>query len=55
MVSPAEAVLVSKGLRFRQHGRVHAAFGEHVAEGAVLDQKFRRWLLDTYDQRILGD
>ncbi len=51
----AEALLVSKGLRFRKHGRVHAAFGEHFAKGEVLDPKFHRWLLDTYDQRILGD
>lgn len=55
MLYAAEALLISKGLRFRKHGSVHAAFGEHFAKGHVLDPKFHRWLLDAYDQRILGD
>ncbi len=55
MLYVAEALLVSKGLRFRKHGSVHAAFGEHFAKGQGLDPKFHRWLLDAYDQRILGD
>lgn len=55
MLYVAEALLIGKGLRFRKHGGVHAAFGEHFAKGGVLDPKFHRWLLDAYDQRILGD
>jgi uncharacterized protein (UPF0332 family) len=55
MLYVAEALLLAKGLRFRKHGSVHAAFGEHFAKGGVLDPKFHRWLLDAYDQRILGD
>ena len=55
MLYTAEALLVSKGLRFRKHASVHAAFGEHFAKAQVLDSKFHRWLLDAYDQRILGD
>ncbi len=51
----AEALLVEEGLRFRRHGSVHAAFGEHFAKGEVLDSKYHRWLLNAYDQRILGD
>jgi uncharacterized protein (UPF0332 family) len=31
MLYVAEALLVGKGLRFRKHGSVHAAFGEHFA------------------------
>lgn len=34
---------------------MHAAFGEHFAKGDVLDAKYHRWLLNAYDQRILGD
>jgi uncharacterized protein (UPF0332 family) len=55
MLYAAEALLISKGLRFRKHGSVHAAFGEHFAKSDALDPKFHRWLLDAYDQRILGD
>lgn len=47
MLYAAEALLISKGLRFRKHGSVHAAFGEHFAKGQVLDPKFHRWLLDA--------
>jgi uncharacterized protein (UPF0332 family) len=55
MFYAAEALLIEKGLRFRKHGSVHAAFGEHFAKGDVLDSKYHRWLLNAYDQRILGD
>lgn len=55
MFYAAEALLVEQGLRFRKHGSVHAAFGEHFAKGAVLDPKYHRWLLDAYDTRILAD
>jgi uncharacterized protein (UPF0332 family) len=55
MLYVAEALLIAKGLRFRKHGSVHAAFGEHFTKEGVLDPKFHRWLLDAYDQRILGD
>lgn len=55
MFYAAEALLFEKGLWFRKHGSVHAAFGEHFAKGDVLNPKYHRWLLDAYDQRILGD
>lgn len=55
MLYVAEALLLEKGLRFRKHGSVHAAFGEHFAKSDVLDAKYHRWLLNAYDQRILGD
>jgi len=51
----AEALLLTKGLRFQRHGSVHAAFGEHFVKAGLLDQKFHRWLLDAFDQRIIGD
>lgn len=55
MFYAAEAVLLSKGLRFQRHGSVHAAFGEHFVKTGLLDSKLHRWLLDAFDQRILGD
>ena len=44
MFYAAEALLNEKGLRFRKHGGVQAAFGEHFAKTGVLDSKFHRWL-----------
>jgi len=55
MFYSAEALLNEKGLAFRKHGGVHAAFGEHFAKPNVLDAKFHRWLLDAFDKRIQSD
>jgi uncharacterized protein (UPF0332 family) len=51
----AEALLNEKGLRFRRHGRVHAAFSVQFTKRGILDAKFHRWLLDAFDQRIQDD
>jgi uncharacterized protein (UPF0332 family) len=51
----AEALLSERGLTFRKHAGVHAAFGEHFAKGGLLDPKFHRWLLDAFDKRVQGD
>jgi uncharacterized protein (UPF0332 family) len=51
----AEALLFEKGLTFRKHGRVHAAFGEHFAKTGKLDAKFHRYLLDAFESRVEGD
>lgn len=51
----AEALLNEKGVRFRKHGGVHGAFGEHFAKSGLVDSKFHRWLLDAFDKRIQGD
>jgi uncharacterized protein (UPF0332 family) len=51
----AEALLNEKGLRFRKHGGVHGAFGEHFAKTGLLDQKYHRWLLETFSKRVTGD
>lgn len=50
-----EALLNEKGLRFRKHGGVHAAFGDHFIKTGLLDSKFHRWLLDAFDKRVQGD
>lgn len=51
----AEALLNEKDLRFRKHGGVHAAFGEHFVKSGLFDAKFHRWLLDSFDERIQCD
>ncbi|NUN97969.1 MAG: HEPN domain-containing protein [Candidatus Omnitrophica bacterium] len=55
MFYAAQAVLLGRGLRFRKHSGVHAAFGEHPAKGGLIEQKYHRWLLDSFDKRREGD
>ena len=55
MFYTAEALLNEKGLRFRKHGGVHSAFGEHYIKVGLFDAKFHRWLLDAFDRRIESD
>lgn len=51
----AEALLYERELRFRKHGGVHAAFGEHFAKGELLDPVYHRWLLAAFNKRIAAD
>ncbi|OGX04960.1 MAG: hypothetical protein A3G87_06245 [Omnitrophica bacterium RIFCSPLOWO2_12_FULL_50_11] len=51
----AEAVLFEKGLAFKKHSAVHAAFGEHIAKKGLLDSKFHRWLIEAFSARISSD
>jgi len=51
----AEALLNERGHRFRKHGGVHGAFGEHFIKTGLLDGKYHRWLLEAFSQRITGD
>ena len=44
-----------KGLRFNKHSAVHAAFGEHFAKTKEMDVQFHRWLLNSFDKRLIGD
>jgi uncharacterized protein (UPF0332 family) len=55
MFYTAEALLGERGLAFRKHGAVHAAFGEHFARTGTFDPKFHRWLLAAFEQRIQSD
>ncbi|MCG6551324.1 MAG: HEPN domain-containing protein [Candidatus Magnetominusculus sp. LBB02] len=50
-----EALLNDKGVNFRKHGSIHSAFGEHFVKTGLMDKRFHRWLLDSYDKRIMGD
>jgi uncharacterized protein (UPF0332 family) len=51
----AEALLNEMDMQFGKHSAVHAAYGEHFAKTKVLDPKYHRWLLDSFDKRIVGD
>ena len=51
----AEALLNEKEMQFGKHSAVHAAYGEYFAKTKVLDPKYHRWLLDSFDKRIVGD
>lgn|SRR3989338_6634644 len=51
----AEALLNEQGLRFRKHGGVHGAFGEHFAKTGMLDAKYHQWLLAAFEERITAD
>jgi uncharacterized protein (UPF0332 family) len=51
----AEALLFERGLAFRKHSGVHAAFGRHFARTQALDPKFHRYLLATFESRLEAD
>jgi uncharacterized protein (UPF0332 family) len=51
----AEALLNERGLRFRKHGGVHGAFGEHFVKPGLLDARYHRWLLAAFSKRIAAD
>lgn len=51
----AETLLNERDLRFRKHGGVHGAFGEHFTKTGELDPKYHRWLLAAFEKRITAD
>ncbi len=55
MFYSAEAVLLTKGLKFSKHQAVIAAFGKHFAKTKILNEKLHRYLLDTFEERIESD
>jgi len=55
MFYTAEALLNEQGLRFRKHGQVQGAFGQHFVKTGVFDATFHRWLLTAFNRRIIGD
>lgn len=55
MFYTAEALLNELGLEFSKHSGVHAAFGKHFAQPNLLDPKYHRWLIDSFDKRLVGD
>jgi len=50
-----KALLNELDLQFNKHSAVHAAFGKHFAKTNLLDPKFHRWLMDSFDKRLIRD
>jgi uncharacterized protein (UPF0332 family) len=55
MLYLAEALLMTKGLRFSSHSAVNAAFGQHFAKSRELPPRFHRYLIDSFGLRQAGD
>lgn len=51
----AQAMLESVGLSFSSHKAVISAFGQHFAKSGEFDPRFHRALIDSFNQRQLGD
>jgi uncharacterized protein (UPF0332 family) len=55
MFHAAEAVLASKGLKFKTHRAVLSGFGRFLIQTGEFPADTHRWFLDAYDLRQLGD
>jgi len=52
---PIMIIRLKSRLSARRHSAVHAAFGKHFAKTKLLDPQFHRWLMDSFDKRLIGD
>ena len=55
MFHGAQALLNERDLRFRKHGGVHSAFGEHFVKTGEFDAGYHRQLLAAFNERITAD
>ena len=56
MFYSARAILYEEGLKdFTKHSAVHAAFGEKFSKSKILDPKFHRWIIQSFDKRLKAD
>ena len=55
MFHVAQALLNERDLRFRKHGGVHSAFGEHFVKTGEFDPRYHRQLLAAFNKRIVAD
>lgn len=51
----ASALLHIKGLTFSKHGSMLGAFGLHFIKSGEIEQKFHRYLIDSFDLRHTAD
>lgn len=51
----ASALLHNKGLSFTKHGSMLGAFGLHFIKSGEIEQKFHRYLIDSFDLRHIAD
>lgn len=54
MLYLAQALLLSKGLKYSSHSAVIAAYGKEFSKTKVLDPKFHRYIIDTEERREDG-
>ncbi|MDN5696662.1 MAG: HEPN domain-containing protein [Rubrobacter sp.] len=47
----AEALLLSKGLRFNRHGQIVGQYGRLFAKTGELDPRYHRLLIETFEVR----
>jgi len=55
MFYAAEAVLLTKDLRFSSHKGVISLFGQHFIQSGVFPQELSRDLNKAFDERLTGD
>ena len=55
MFYAAEAVLLTKNLKFSSHRSVISLFGQHFVKAGIFDSKFGKNLSRVFEKRLLGD
>jgi len=55
MFYAAEALLLTKGLQFRKHSGVIAAYNREFVNAGIMPQQTRTWLQKGFDYRMQGD
>jgi uncharacterized protein (UPF0332 family) len=51
----AQALLLTKNLRFSKHSAVHSAFGKYFAKTGEINPDLHKLLLDAFESRSNGD
>jgi uncharacterized protein (UPF0332 family) len=51
----ATALLLGKGLRFKSHSALIAAFGQHFAATGLVPKEYHRYLVHAFDERNVAD
>ncbi|ODS42053.1 MAG: hypothetical protein MSIBF_01520 [Candidatus Altiarchaeales archaeon IMC4] len=55
MFFAAEALLLTKELKFSSHRGVISAFGQHFVKTGIFPKEMNRWLYDAFEKRQAGD
>ena len=55
MFYSAEAVLLTKDLKFKRHSAVISAFGKEFVKTGEFDEEYHGYLLDAFREREKGD
>lgn len=55
MFHVAQGLLNERDLRFRKHGGVQSAFGEHLVKTGEFDPRYHRQFLAAFNKRIAAD